>query len=84
MTGRPYRGAAEAWAVSPPALSMQILELENELEGQAHRAPAVGNRPTEIAPASTPRGQTWIEDQKLAQLLAEVNLKLGRPVEGLN
>jgi DNA-binding transcriptional LysR family regulator len=31
VTGRPYRGAAEAWAVSPPALSMQILELENEL-----------------------------------------------------
>jgi DNA-binding transcriptional LysR family regulator len=31
VTGRPYRGAAEECAVSQPALSMQIHELENEL-----------------------------------------------------
>jgi DNA-binding transcriptional LysR family regulator len=84
VIGRRYPGAAEECAVSQPALSIQIYEFENELGAKLivpqQRATAV----TEIGPASTLRRQRGSKNNSSSALLAEANLKLGRPVEGLH
>jgi hypothetical protein len=47
-------------------LSIQLHELENELGAKLIVPQLWATVVTEIGPASTPRGQTWIEEQQLA------------------
>ena len=84
MIGRRYPGAAEECAVSQSALSIQIYEFENELRATliVHQQRATAG--TEIGPASTLRRQRGSKNNSSPTMLAEANLKLGRPVEGLH